>query len=195
MTDEQNRAALFRDIAHFAEALLLKGRVADGKHFIDEQNFRLQVRGHRERQSHIHAAGVVFDGCVHELFDFGESYDLIELLGYLGSLHSENRSIEKDVFAAGKLGMKPGSHLQQAAYAAVQIDLAHCRLGYSRPDLEQRRLSRAVTADYSDYFARFDMEAHVPQRPYHIVRRLAVCSQAIERRSDEAADRLAKSGV
>ena len=45
-----------RDVAHLAQALLLKRGVADRQHLVDDQDLRLQVRGDGERQPHVHAA-------------------------------------------------------------------------------------------------------------------------------------------
>ena len=56
VADEQDRAAVAADVAHLAEALLLERGVADGEHFVDDQDLGLEVRGHRERQPHVHAA-------------------------------------------------------------------------------------------------------------------------------------------
>ena len=56
VADEQHRPALAHDVAHLPEALLLERRVADGEHLVDDQDLRLQVRRHRERQPHVHAA-------------------------------------------------------------------------------------------------------------------------------------------
>ena len=66
-------------VAHLAEALLLELGVADRQHLVDDQDFRLQVRGHGERQPHVHAAGIVLDRRVEELLDLGEGDDLVEL--------------------------------------------------------------------------------------------------------------------
>ena len=67
------------DVVHLAEALLLKRDVADREHLVDEQDLRLEVRRHRERQPHLHAARVVLDRRVDEPLDFGEGDDLVEL--------------------------------------------------------------------------------------------------------------------
>src|ERR1700688_1137721 len=48
MADEDDGAALLGDVAHFAHALFLKVDVAHRQHFVDQQNLRLQMRGHRE---------------------------------------------------------------------------------------------------------------------------------------------------
>ena len=69
----------FGDVLHLAQALLLERGVADGEHFVDDQDLRLQVGGHRESQPHVHPAGVALDRRVEELLDLGEVDDLVEL--------------------------------------------------------------------------------------------------------------------
>jgi hypothetical protein len=48
MADQDNRPAGARDISHFPETLALKFDVPDGKHFIDQQDFRFEVRRNRK---------------------------------------------------------------------------------------------------------------------------------------------------
>ena len=67
------------EVLHPAEALLLELGVADGEHLVDEQDLRLEVRGDREREPHVHPARVALHGRVDELLDLGELDDLVEL--------------------------------------------------------------------------------------------------------------------
>jgi hypothetical protein len=64
MGDKNNRATGLRNFAHFAETLFLKANVADGEHFIDEENFGFEMRSYGESKADIHAAGIMFHGCV-----------------------------------------------------------------------------------------------------------------------------------
>ena len=66
-------------VLHLAEALLLEGGVADRQHLVDDQDLRLEVRGHGEGQAHVHAARVVLHRRVDEPLDLGEGDDLVEL--------------------------------------------------------------------------------------------------------------------
>ena len=45
-----------RDLVHLAQALLLELGVADRQHLVDDQDFRLEMRGDGEGEAHIHAA-------------------------------------------------------------------------------------------------------------------------------------------
>src|SRR5688572_2623113 len=99
MADEQYRSTTSGDFSHAAQTFTLEGGVSDGKDLIDDQNLRLQMSGHGERQSNIHAAGIAFHGSVDESFDLGEGDDLVKLAFDLSPAHSQNRAIEKGILA------------------------------------------------------------------------------------------------
>ena len=99
---------------HFSEALFLKFGIADGQDLIDNQNFRLKVRGDRERKPHVHSRRIMLDRRVEKLFDFGKVNDLIELPADLPLRHAEDRAVEEDVFASSEFRMKAGTDLEQA---------------------------------------------------------------------------------
>ena len=118
MADEHDRAPVLGDLLHLAEALALEVGVADREHLVDEQDLRLEVRGDREREPHVHAARVALDGRVDEALDPRELDDLVELRLDLAPAHAENRAVEEDVLAARELGMKAGADLEQRGDAA-----------------------------------------------------------------------------
>ncbi|OQA42175.1 MAG: hypothetical protein BWY52_02294 [Chloroflexi bacterium ADurb.Bin325] len=165
MADKQDRPAAARDFAHFPEAFLLECGIADGKDFIDNKDFRVQVRGHGEGEPHVHAGAVAFDRGVDELLDLGEGDDLVELAADFGLGHAQDRTIEEDVLAAGQLRVEAGTHLQQRADPAVDLRPAAGGLGDAREDLEQRRLARAVAADDAHHLAAPDLEGDILERP------------------------------
>src|ERR1700760_1283106 len=51
-----------RILVPFAKAFLLKLGIADRQHLVDNQNFRLQMRGNGECKPNVHAGGVPLDG-------------------------------------------------------------------------------------------------------------------------------------
>src|SRR5882724_2484928 len=61
-----------------AQAFFLEGCITDGEHFVDDQNFGLEMCCHSERQADIHSAGITFYGCIDEFLDFSEGDDLIK---------------------------------------------------------------------------------------------------------------------
>ncbi len=108
---------------------------------------RLQVRGDREREPHVHAARIALHRRVEKTVDLTECNDLVELAVDLGAPHAQDRAVEIDVLAAGQLRVEPGPHLEQAAGAAANLGAAAGRLGDAREDLEQGGFARAVAAD------------------------------------------------
>ena len=91
---------LLRNFLHFAEALLLKFEVADGQHFVHEQNFGLEMRGHGKRQPHLHSRAEMLQRRIDETFDLGEIDDLVELAVDFSLAHPENRAAQVDIFAS-----------------------------------------------------------------------------------------------
>src|SRR3954468_21718020 len=122
--DEQHRPSAAADLLHLAEAFLLKGDTPDCDPLVDEQDLALEMRGHREREPHVHAARVVLDGRVDEARELGELDDRLAFAAYLRALQAEYRSVEEDVFSAGQIGMEAGANLEEAGDPAAQLDPA-----------------------------------------------------------------------
>ena len=54
--DEQHRLAAAAEVAELVEALVGEALVADGQHFIDQQDVRVDVNGDgKARETHVHA--------------------------------------------------------------------------------------------------------------------------------------------
>ena len=162
---EQHRAPVGRDVAHLAQALPLKFDVAHCQHFVDDQDLAAQVRRHGKREPHVHAAAVMLHRRVEKSLDAGERDDRIELAANLGAGHAQDRAVEEDVLAPGQLLIESGADFQQAADAAVEIDLPLGHLGDARQNLQQRALARAVDADERQRLAAPHVERHVSERP------------------------------
>ena len=168
---EQDRGVLLLQPLRELDALALEGQVADREHFVEDQDLGVQVRRHREREPHVHAAGVALDGRVDELPHPGELDDRVELRGDLLHRHAEDRAVEIDVLAPRQLGVKARADLEQGADAAADLRAAGGRRHDPRQDLEQRALARAVHADDADVLAAADIERRVLQRPERPLRR------------------------
>src|SRR5882724_3283705 len=135
MTHKQNRPSLPRHIAHLTETFLLKRRVAYRQHFIYQKNLGLEMCRDREGKPNVHAARVMFDRRVDELFNLGKSHYFVKLACDLGALHAEYRAVEIDVFATGQFRMKAGANLKQRANAAVNVGVARRWFSDAREDL------------------------------------------------------------
>src|SRR3546814_5293170 len=69
---------------------------------------------------HIHAARVALNRGVQKFLDLGKIDDLVEFPQDFLALHAKNRSVQENIFAAGKFGMKTGADFQEAGNAAVE---------------------------------------------------------------------------
>ena len=165
MTDKQDSPSLLSHILHFTQTFFLETCVADGKDFIKNENFRLQMGGDTEGETDIHAGRVPFYRSVYEVFDLGEVNNLVEFLPDFLLAHPQDRAVEKNVFPTGQLRVKPGSHLQKACYPPPDLDIPP---GWRRDlgeDLEKCGLSRAVTADDAENITLLDFKGDIFQRP------------------------------
>src|SRR6185503_213909 len=174
---QQNRSSGPTHVIHLTEALLLKVRVADRQYFINDQDFRIQMRVHSESKPQIHPARVVFDGGIEESLDFSEGHYFVKSLVDLTMPHSQNRAIQIHILAPAQIGMKPRADFEQARNAAVQLNASACGLDDSRQYFEKGGLAGSVSANDTHYFARHDFEADVSQRPHGVVAAISLRSR------------------
>src|SRR5215510_7240297 len=106
-----------------------------------------------ESQTRVHPAGIAFNRCVDEFLDLGEIDYFIKFPRDLLTFHSENCTVEEDIFPTRQLGMKAGPDLKQRPDPAVKVDLSFGRLSNAREDLKQRRFAGAVSADDPEHLA------------------------------------------
>src|SRR6476469_2515342 len=103
--------------------------------------------------------------CVEKSFDLGERDDLIELLFDLGSVHAEDRAIQKNIFATRELRVKSRADFEKTSDSSADRSSSARRFCNSREDLEQRRFPCAVVSDQTQRFAFADREADIAQCP------------------------------
>src|SRR5687768_6581351 len=121
MAHEQDRPPINPDLIDLREAFLLKLRIAHRQNFINQQNFRFQMRRNTKRKPHVHAARITLHRRVDKLLNFRECDDLIKLALDLRLAHPEDRAIEIDVFATREFRMKTRADFEQRADAAVDL--------------------------------------------------------------------------
>jgi hypothetical protein len=148
-----------------AEALLLEGLVAHAQDLVDEQHLRLEVRGDREGEPHVHAARVALHRDVDEALDLRELDDLVVLPCDVRAPHAEDGAVQVDVVPAAQLGVEPRPDLEQRADAPVHDRLALGRLGDPGEDLQQRRLPGSVPPDDAEDLPLVDLEREVAKGP------------------------------
>ena len=151
VADKNDGPATRADVTHFSQAAFLKGRIAHGQNFIDEQDLRLEKSGHRKSQAKIHSARIPFHRHIDETFHLREGNDFIELRGDLRALHAENGSVQKHIFSSGKLLVETSPHFQKTADSTVQIDPSCGGFRDARQDFEQSGFTRAVAPDDANH--------------------------------------------
>ena len=165
MTDEEDCASETRHVLHLAEALLLETRVTDCQDLIDNEDIGLEMRGHSEREPHVHAAGIALDRSVQETPDLSKLHDLIELALDLCSPHAQNRAVELNVLSAGQFRVEPGADLQQRSDSAFHLDSTFSWLGDPAYHLQQGALPRTVVTDDPKCSPLSELEVDIPERP------------------------------
>ena len=161
----EDRAALVgRDRLHLLKALGLETGVADRQDLVDDEDLGVEVRGHREREAHPHAARVPLDRRLEELVHLGEVHDLLEPAVDRGARHPEDRAVHVHVLEPGQLGVEPGADFEQGPDVARHLDPPRGGRRDAAEDLQQRALARAVLADDPHGLALGDVEAQVVER-------------------------------
>ena len=163
--DEHERNAVRAQRPHPRETLLLKPRVADAQHLVDEQDVRIQMRRDGKTEPRVHARRVAFHRRVDELGYAREFDDLVELPGDLRLLHPHDRALEVEVLATGQIGMEAGRDLDERADTSADLAASARRSQDPGQQLQHRRLAGAVRADDAERVAGAHLEGHVAQRP------------------------------
>src|SRR4051812_42802667 len=102
---------------------------------------------------------------IEELFKFRESHNFIEPVNDLSLSHAENRTVKKNVFAAGQLRVKSGSDFQQTRHARAHHNLSFSRISDSRNYFQQSALACSVAANNSNDVTFIHIKRNVFQRP------------------------------
>ena len=121
--------------------------------------------GGRERQPHVHAAGVFLHRARDELADFGEALDGGHGPVDFGAAQAHDFAVEVDVFAAGEFGVEAGAELEQGGDAAARDDAAGGGLQDAADDLEERALAASIGADEAEGLTLLELEADIAQGP------------------------------
>ena len=61
MRNKQNRFTTRPKLQDALEAFLTEPAISDTQYFVDDENIRVNFRGHRERQPHVHAGRVLLN--------------------------------------------------------------------------------------------------------------------------------------
>ena len=168
--DEQDGDAARAQLVHLAHAALAEIDVADGQRFVHQQDFRIDVDGHGERQAHHHAARVGLHRLIDEVADLGEVFDLSDTARRSGAWRGRESS-RSDRRCRGRVnsGLKPAPSSSSAETRPFTATVPDGGLQNAGDDLQQRALAGAVLADDAEGLAALDLEADIVQRPEILV--------------------------
>src|SRR4029077_17327287 len=139
MADEDDGAATFGDVLHFPEAFFLEFEVTDREDFVNEENFRLEMRGNGESEAHLHSSAEIFQRRIQIPLDAGKCHNGILLLIYLPFAHPQNRTAQIYIFAPGQFGMESSADFKQASHAAAYFGKPSGRTSDAREQFKQGR--------------------------------------------------------
>ena len=171
--DEDDRFPPRLELLDLPHALVLERLVADGEHFVDEEDVGIHGDGDGEAEPHVHARRVGLHRAVDEDLETGEGHDLVEALPDLGPGEPEEDPVDVDVLPARELGMEAGPQLDEGGDAPGDGHRAQGGLEDAADDLEEGRLAGAVRADDPDHAPAWKHEAHVAERPHLLAREQA----------------------
>src|SRR6185503_15845300 len=100
-----------------------------------------------------------------ELFYFRECDDFIEFLIDFPSLHTKNRTVQKNVFASRQFSMKARPDLQQRSDPTKHLDSTRRRFCNAREDFKQSTFPGAVATDKAHNFTHFYLKENVFKGP------------------------------
>ncbi len=161
--DEDEGHALSAEISDLRVAFFLEGLVAHGEDLVGQEDVGLQVDGHGETQAHLHAGGVVFEGGVDEVLEFGELNDVLDALLGVAVAETVEAGVEEDVFVAAELGMEADAKLDERGDAAVGDDLPLTGFQDAGDDLQQGALAGAVVPQQAQGLALLDAQVDIVQ--------------------------------
>ena len=113
MRDKKDRLSGHLEFIKFMKALCLKEYVSDGKRFIHNQNFRINVDGNRKCKPHEHSAGIHLDRLIYIFADIRKGQNVIELGLDLILSKADHCAVQIDILNAVVLHVEAGSQFQE----------------------------------------------------------------------------------
>ena len=113
MGHEDDSHAGLLEFAQLRKTLLAKGHVANCQHFIDHQDFRINVHGDRKAQPHVHAGRIVLDRLINKTLEFSKGNYVIKSQSHLLSGQAEEGPVEEDILTPGQIGVKSCPKFQE----------------------------------------------------------------------------------
>uniref|UniRef100_E6QEM5 Uncharacterized protein n=1 Tax=mine drainage metagenome TaxID=410659 RepID=E6QEM5_9ZZZZ len=142
--NEDEGHALSAEFSDLRVAFFLEGLVAHGEDLVGQEDVGLQVDGHGEAQTHLHARGIILEWSVDEVLEFGELNDVLDALLGVAVAETVEAGVEEDVFIAAELGMEADAKLDEGGDAATGDDSALAGFQDAGDDLQQGALAGAI---------------------------------------------------
>ena len=161
---EDSAAVVLRRFVHFCKALLLKGDVANRKHFVHKHNVIFEVRRDGKGQLNIHAGRVALNGCVDKFANLGKLDNVVNFGINLLFLHAQNRAVHIDVLATGHLSMKTSANFKHRRHTPIQVNRAFGGRGNLANQLQKSALTSAVFTDNPKRLALIDDQVNAIKR-------------------------------
>ncbi len=124
-------APLAQKLVDLAHASLAECDIAHREGFIHDQDFGIDMGGHRECEPQDHAGGICPDGLADEVPDLSEALNGGKSCIDFFTREAEQRPIEINVVAAGEFGRKTGAQFQQRREPSMDLDRSE--VGVSMP--------------------------------------------------------------
>src|SRR6267143_868849 len=123
------------------------------------------MRSYCERQTHIHSARIVLHRCIKKFLDFCKCDNLIETFANFHFPHSQNRAIQENIFATGKLWMEASPDFQQTRQPSTNPYRPFCWTSDAGQNFQDRALACAIPSQDADHVTLLNVESDILQRP------------------------------
>src|SRR5581483_9195347 len=144
---------------------LVEPLITNGKHFINQQNVRVDVDRHGKAEPGVHARRIVLHRNIDESIQLGKLHNRVKAFRHLSPLHAENRGIEENIVPPRELRVKASAQLEQCRYSTIHADGTAGWGEDSSNELEKRALAGPIRADNPKRHATLNVVRHALQSP------------------------------
>ena len=103
-------------------------RISDTENLVNQQNIRIHIDRHRERQTHIHTRGIGAHWVVNKFLQLGEFDDLRHTRIDFLFAESENGCIRIYILTPAHIRVKSRTKLDETGYSSPHLDRTAVRI-------------------------------------------------------------------
>ena len=144
-------------------AFLLEHKVANGQHFVTNQNVGLYFSGNGKAQTSDHAAGKVFDRNIHKIFQLRKFNDAVKMLHHIVPVVAKHRAVQENVFPRGQIHVKTGAQLDHGGNFTVDGNAAAGGVHHAGNHFQHGAFAAAVAPNQRQGFAALHAERNMFQ--------------------------------